>query len=271
MIASVRFALTFLWAVFHFPLMMLNPGGRLGVWQFKVFMRGVAFFCGVRFCVKGEISKTRPLLMVGNHMSVIEFTILPWAFNGSFFGKAEIAKMPLVGIFAHKAGVQFIDRRPSKAMEMTRKIREFTERATWPMVIFPEGTSSNGSRVYPFKSSLFTIIEPQLNGDPDAAQFTIQPFVMVFRDKNGCPVSDLDRAQHYAYFDSKKTPLIIDGQEVKIKERSSFGQVFHVIAVGGVTAEIHLLPPPPLADIKDRKELAETLHKIVNDAYMKLK
>ncbi|MCL2017323.1 MAG: 1-acyl-sn-glycerol-3-phosphate acyltransferase [Alphaproteobacteria bacterium] len=269
--ASVRFVLFWLWAVLNLPVMLVNPGGRLGVWQFGMFMRVGGIICGLHYRIKGRVASARPLLMVGNHISVVEFSVIPGALMANFFGKAEIAKMPLVGIFARKAGVQFIDRNPAKAIEMTRKIKEFTERATWPMVIFPEGLSSNGSKVYPFKSALFTMMEPQLIGDKNAAQFTIQPFAMFFRDKRGNKLSDICLAQHYAYFDPKKTPVIMDGKEIQVKERSAFGQLFHIMALGGMIVDIHLLPPPPLAGIHDRKQLAEMLYKIVNSEYMKYK
>jgi hypothetical protein len=46
--------------------------------------------------------------------------------------------------------------------------------------------------------------------------------------------------------------------------------VFHVFALGGFTVEFHLLPPPPLAGM-DRKQIAETLHKIISDEFYRLK
>ena len=271
LVAAGRFTMFWAWAVLNLPLLLLSPGGKFGAKQFGIFMRVSAAIGGLRFRIKGKLSDARPLLMVGNHISIFEFAVLPAALGASFFGKAEIEKFPLVGPVARKVGVQFIDRNPAKAIEMTRKIKEFTQRATWPMVIFPEGISTNGSTVWPFKSALFTMMEPQLNGDKNAAQFTVQPFAMFFRDGKGRKVSDLDLALHYAYFDPKKTPVMENGKEVKIKERGYFMQLFHIMKLGGITVEIHLLSPPPLAGIKDRKQLAELLHKIINDEYMKLK
>ena len=53
-------------------------------------------------------------------------------------------------------------------------------------------------------------------------------------------------------------------------ERSAFGQVFHIMMLGGFTVEITLLPPPPLEGM-DRKQIAEVLQQIVSDKYMELK
>jgi hypothetical protein len=150
---------------------------------------------------------------------------------------------------------------------MVKKIKEFTEQASYPMVIFPEGTTTNGSYVHPFKSALFNIAEPQLNGDPDATNFTIQPFVMHFRDARGNVLSDDDLAENYASFDNAKQ---LHGRN-DVRLRGEFEQVLHVMKLGGMTVEIQLLPPPPLAGIKDRHELADMLHKIISDKYMESK
>ncbi|MDR1697257.1 MAG: 1-acyl-sn-glycerol-3-phosphate acyltransferase [Rickettsiales bacterium] len=265
--ATVRFALAVLWVFLNLPFILLSPGGRIGAWQFRFLMRGICFFAGFRTCVYGELAKSRPLLLVGNHISVVELGAVPAALGNNFFGKDTIAKMPIIGFIGRKVGSIFISRNPAMAAEMTRLIKEKTEHATWPMMIYPEGTSTNGAIVAPFKSAMFSIAEPQLSGDKNAAQFTIQPVVMMFRDKCGCKLSDADLAYNYAYFDPARFP--VDG--VKIVERSTIGQVFHIIALGGMVVELHLLPPPPLAGIADRKELAEYLHKIVEQKYMELK
>ena len=54
------------------------------------------------------------------------------------------------------------------------------------------------------------------------------------------------------------------------RERSAFMQVFHIMIIGGFRVEITIMPPPPLAGM-DRKQIAETLHKMVSDKYMELK
>ena len=265
--AAVRFVVLWLWIILNVPIAAINPGGKLGVWQFRVLMGIICFLAGFRYKISGQLSKKRPLLLVGNHIASIEFGVLPAALGINFFGKAEIAKMPLIGFFSRKMGVQFIDRNPRRAKEMIKKIKEFTERASYPMVIFPEGTTTNGSYVHPFKSALFNILEPQLNGDADAAHFTVQPFVMHFRDGRGNVLTDDDLAENYASFDNAKQ---LQGRN-DVRMRGEFEQVFHVMKLGGMTVEIELLPPPPLAGITDRHAVAEMLHKIISDKYMETK
>ena len=261
-LASVRFVLFWLWAILQIPLaLILWPfGRRAGVWQFKFFTRVVLKIAGIRVRVYGEMSKERPLLMIGNHISVFEFMTFPATFGGSFFGKDDIAKMPLIGWFAKLWGVVFVSRRSSQAAKMAQLISDQMRRASWPMVIYPEGTTTNGSVVLPFKSSMFDFIEK-------GANVTVQPMVMLYRDRRGKRIDDQVMADDYAYFDNIKMPA---GACLCKKERSAFGQVFHVFELGGFTVEFYLLPPPPLAGM-DRKQIAETLHKTISEEFYKLK
>ncbi|MDR1206897.1 MAG: 1-acyl-sn-glycerol-3-phosphate acyltransferase [Rickettsiales bacterium] len=260
--AAVKFVTFWLLALLQVPLaLILWPlGRRASVWQFKFFGGLTLKLAGIRVRVYGEISKQRPLLIVGNHISVFEFMTFPATFGGSFFGKDDIAKMPVVGWFAKRWGVVFVSRRSTDAAKMVDLISSQMQSASWPMVIYPEGTTTNGSVILPFKSSMFSFLE---NG----VKATIQPVVMLYRDKHGNPIDDQTMADDYAYFDNRKMP---DGACLCRKDRSAFGQVFHVFALGGFTVEFHLLPPPPLADM-DRKQIAETLHKIISDEFVKLK
>lgn len=54
------------------------------------------------------------------------------------------------------------------------------------------------------------------------------------------------------------------------RERSAFMQVFHIMILGGFRVEITVMPPPATAGM-DRKQIAETLQKMVSDKYMELK
>ncbi|MCL2331050.1 MAG: 1-acyl-sn-glycerol-3-phosphate acyltransferase [Proteobacteria bacterium] len=261
-IASVRFALFVLWIIPQIPIaLILWPfGRRAGVWQFKMFTSVVLRIAGIRVRIYGTLSKKRPLLLVGNHISVFEFMTLPATFGASFFGKDDIARYPVVGQMAWLWGVVFISRKPSQAEKTVRLISDNMKKATWPMVIYPEGTTTNGSVVLPFKSSMFDFIE---KGVP----VTVQPMVMFYRDKRGNPIDDQILADDYAYFDNVKMPA---GAKLCRKERNAVSQIFHVFALGGFTVEFRMLPPPPLAG-KNRKQIAAELHEIINNKFMELK
>ena len=165
---------------------------------------------------------------------------------------------PLVGWVSRKFGVVFVDRRPSHAVEALAQVRDTLNSVSYPVFLFPEGTTTNGAYVKPFKSTLFNFVEN--------SGVVVQPLVMNYRFRDGTPISDADMAQHFAYFNNSNQ----DMGPACSRERSAFGQVFHIMMLGGFMVELTVLPPPPLAGM-DRKQIAETLHKIVSDKYMKLK
>ena len=255
--AFVWFVLAWCLVVVNAVLLIFVPK-RWAVKYMRCFMRQFNFITGVKFKVNGKLSTKRPLLCVCNHISIFELATMPVAFGCSFFGKKEISQWPLVGWIAKKFGVIFIDRRPSHALDALNAVKNELDRVDYPMFIFPEGTSTNGAYVKQFKSSLFDVVEK--------TGITVQPVVIHYRLKDGTKISDEDMANHFAYFDNKKMDC---GPYCK-RERSAFMQVFHVMVLGGFLVEINVLPVPDL-DGLDRKQIAETLHKIISDEYMKNK
>ena len=259
MFAFVR-ALAFVLFVFiQVPIIMLIPRGRFSVKYMRFFMWTLCFATGVRIRTHGKLTKQRPLLCVCNHISVFELMSMPVGYGCSFVGKIDIASYPLVGWIAKKFGVVFVDRRPSHAVEaiadMTRQLRS----ASYPVTIFPEGTTTNGAYVKEFKSAMFNLVEAV----PD---LTIQPMVITYRTRRNKCVNDRVLANEYAYFDNIKQDM---GPKCRI-ERSAFGQIFHVAKLGGMTVHITALDPVSVSGM-DRKEIAKKLHEIVSNKYIELK
>jgi 1-acyl-sn-glycerol-3-phosphate acyltransferase len=258
-IALVRAALFVIIVLLHVPIIMLIPIGRFSVKYMRFFMWTIGKAAGVTVRTHGKLSKARPLLCVANHISVFEFFSAPIGYGCSFVGKIDIASYPLVGWIAKKFGVVFVDRRPSHAAEALEVVSKQMHTASYPVVLFPEGTTTNGAYVKEFKSSLFNIAEEM----PD---LTIQPLVITYRTKRNKCVNDQVLANDYAYFDNAKQDT---GPKCEV-ERSAFGQIFHVARLGGITVHITALDPVPVKGM-DRKEIAKKLHEIVSNKYMELK
>lgn len=255
--AFIRFVIAWGLVVANAVVLIFVPR-RFSVGYMRFFMRQFNFITGVKFRVHGKLSNKRPLLCVCNHISIFELVTMPMAFRCSFFGKKEISEWPLVGWIAKKFGVIFIDRRPSHAMDALDAVQNELNRVDYPMFIFPEGTSTNGAYVKQFKSSLFDVV--------GKTNVTVQPVVIYYRLKDGTKISDEDMANHFAYFDNRKMDC---GPYCK-RERSAFMQVFHVMVLGGFLVDIHVLPVPDLSGM-DRKQIADELHKIISNEYMKNK
>lgn len=256
--AGIKFTAFWVLVVLQLPIIFLLPRSRASVWYMGIFMRFLLWLAGIKIVVHGNLSKHRPLLVIANHISIFEIATFPVAFGGSFIAKKEMESWPLVGWVARKFGVVFIDRRPSHAKDALKLVQDTLSKVSYPMFLFPEGTTTNGSYVKPFKSTLFNFIE---NSD-----VLVQPMAMHYRFRDGSPICDDDLAEHFAYFNNANQ----DMGPTCSRERSAFGQVFHIMVLGGFMVEITIMPPPPLAGM-GRKQIAETLQKIVSDKYMELK
>ena len=255
--AAIKFVLFWIMVVIQLPLLVLLPR-RWAVQYMPVFMWFLVKLAGIKIVVHGKLTDARPLMVVSNHISVFEIATFPFAFRGSFIAKKEMENWPLVGWVAKRFGVIFVDRRPSHARDALAVVQKAVQTVKYPMILFPEGTTTNGAYVKPFKSSLFNFVEN--------SNVTVQPMAMHYRYKDGSVIEEQTMADHFAYFDNKKMDM---GPQCK-RERRAFGQVFHIMMLGGFTVEITLLPPPPLAGM-DRKQIADVLHKIVSEKYMELK
>ena len=256
--AAIKFITFWILVMIQLPIIFILPRSAASVKYMSFFMRILLWLAGIKIRVHGKISSKRPLLVISNHISIFEIATFPVALGGSFIAKKEMEHWPLVGWVSRKFGVVFIDRRPSHALDALAQVRDTLNSVSYPVFLFPEGTTTNGAYVKPFKSTLFNFVE---NSD-----VTVQPLVMNYRFRDGAPISDADMAEHFAYFNNSDQ----DTGPKCSRERSAFGQVFHIMMLGGFMVELTVLPPPPLAG-KDRKQIAETLHKTVSEKYMELK
>jgi len=94
-------------------------------------------------------------LVVSNHLSYLDIMILSAAMPCFFVAKAEIARWPYFGRAARTGATIFIDRTSrASTTEVARLISERLELPV-PVLVFPEGTSTDGSSVLRFHSSLF--------------------------------------------------------------------------------------------------------------------
>ncbi len=255
----LRFMAFWVMVVVQLPIIILLPARKkITVKYMAVFMKILLVLASIKIVKHGQMSKRRPLLVAGNHISVFEIATFPVMFGGSFVSKNDVRHWPLVGYIANKFGVVFIDRRPSHAADALKLVQDEISHIDWPLYIFPEGTTTNGAYVKEFKSSLFNVAE--------GTDVTVQPVVTQYCFHDGTPIGDQDLAEHYAYFDNKKQT---QGPHCS-RERSAFGQIFHIMVLGGFRVDVYMLPPPPLGGM-DRKQIATTMHKIISDKYMELK
>jgi 1-acyl-sn-glycerol-3-phosphate acyltransferase len=109
---------------------------------------------GVRMKVTGNPPSSG--LLVANHLSYLEVLIFGAALPCSLVSKAEIGRWPFFGTLARAGGTLFVDRASRASAEaVTEQVAERLKGAV-PVLFFPEGTSSDGSKLLRFHSRLFT-------------------------------------------------------------------------------------------------------------------
>lgn len=115
--------------------------------------RRVLSSLGIHFFVQGEAPRRG--LLVSNHLSYLDILIYSAAVPCVFVSKAEVGKWPYFGFAARQSGTIFIDR--SSRASAQKVAQEIGTRLAVrvPILVFPEGTSSDGSAVMRFHSSLF--------------------------------------------------------------------------------------------------------------------
>ncbi|MBT5926494.1 MAG: 1-acyl-sn-glycerol-3-phosphate acyltransferase [Verrucomicrobia bacterium] len=93
-------------------------------------------------------------MLVSNHLSYLDIMAISTALPATFLSKAEVRKWPLIGPLTEFAGTLFVKReRKSDLQALTEAFSAVWQKGSM-IVMFPEGTSSNGDTVLPFKSSL---------------------------------------------------------------------------------------------------------------------
>ena len=94
-------------------------------------------------------------LTVSNHLTYLDILVYGAAGPFLFVAKSEVRRWPLLGTLAGLGGTIFVDRgRSLQVADATREMEQAL-RAGIPVLLFPEGTSSDGSSVLPFRSPLF--------------------------------------------------------------------------------------------------------------------
>ena len=124
--------------------------------NFGAWARASARILGMRVNVRNA-PPTAPFLLVSNHLSYVDIIVLESLVDCAFIAKSELAGWPILGLISRTLNTIFIDRTRKRdilqAMERTDKALN----RGLGVVLFAEGTSTQGKTVSPFKSSLLEI------------------------------------------------------------------------------------------------------------------
>lgn len=179
----------------------LRAGQRIPVLWHRTVLR----ICGLRITEQGRPAGDRPLLILSNHVSWLDIPVIGSRLPLSFIAKAEVEGWPVFGLLARLQRTVFVDRtRRTGTGRASRAIAERLENGD-PMVLFPEGTSSSGNEVLPFRSALVGAARHALGSGEGTV--LVQPLSIAYTRRGGLPMGrqwrplvawygDMDLAPH---------------------------------------------------------------------------
>ena len=150
-------ALVFALAMCIVAYWMMRIRGQLTLVERALWLHGAATRVLRALGIQSTIQGRPPAqgLVVANHLSYLDIVIISAAMPCFFVSKAEVDRWPYFGKAARTGGTIFINRKSrTSTVEVVRQIAERLPLAV-PVLLFPEGTSSDGSGVLHFHSSLF--------------------------------------------------------------------------------------------------------------------
>lgn len=112
-------------------------------------------------------------LLVSNHVSWLDIPVIAAIWPACFLSKSEIKRWPFVGRAATGLGTLYIQRGKSGGAERAAKDMAQALRSPRPVIFFPEGTTSDGSDVLPFRPRLYqSAVEANALVVPVALRYT---------------------------------------------------------------------------------------------------
>lgn len=210
------------------------------------YHRMVCALLGVRVRVLGRPMQGHPLLIVANHTSWLDIPVVTSILCVCFVAKSEVASWPLVGLLAKLQRSVFVERnRRQKTGETNAEIARRLAGGD-AVVLFGEGTSSDGNRVLPFRSALVGAVRDVVVSIERGRQVFIQPLSIAYTSFQGLPMGRQHR------------PVAAWYGEVHL-----FPHLMRIIRAGAIDVVVTWGDPIAYAAGADRKLIAKSLQATV--------
>ena len=171
-----------------------------------LYHRILCALIGVRISEVGVRSTVSPALILSNHVSWLDISVVSALSPVVFVAKSEVAGWPVLGWLAKLQRTVFIN----------RKARHRTGAATGEIagrllggdavVLFAEGTSSDGNRVLPFRSALVGAVHHALGNSTHHTSIMVQPISLAYVGFGGVPMGRALRERVAWYGDAELMP-----------------------------------------------------------------
>ena len=180
-----RIVTALLWTLVAVPVQMvlIRVSARAAMSFARTYHRVLCWVIGLKVQVVGQPSTAPSVLFVSNHSSWLDILVLGSVLQAAFVSKAEVGEWPVAGIIARLGRTIFVSRKRNGTGKEAREIQDRLA-AGDRIILFPEGTSNDGTRVLPFRSSFLTVAQ-------DAKH--LQPISLVYDRLGGLPACRRDR------------------------------------------------------------------------------
>lgn len=165
---------------------------------------------GIRVVERGAPpSRDVATLVLSNHVSWLDISVIGSLRPLSFIAKSEVESWPVIGLFARLQRSVFLDRQRRKATaEVNGAVAQRLAKGD-AIVLFPEGTTGDGNRLLPFRSSIVGAAQTALS-DPGIDAIRLQPLAIAYTRRNGLPVTRRDRPAIAWYGDMELAPHLAE-------------------------------------------------------------
>lgn len=203
------------------------------------FHRALCALVGIRVREVGQRAPDAPALILANHVSWLDICVISALGPVVFIAKSEVARWPVFGWLAKLQRTIFIDRQARHRTGAATK--EIGERLLTgdAVVLFAEGTSSDGIRILPFRSALIGAVHHALGQSKQHSAITVQPMSLAYVKVSGLPVGRALRERVAWYGDVDLIPHFVG-----------------VLASGAIDVTVSWGAPIAYDMQADRKEIA---------------
>jgi 1-acyl-sn-glycerol-3-phosphate acyltransferase len=233
-LALWRFLLASLVCVIYGPIhwILSKTYQPLGFWWGRLILSSWRKAIGHELIIRGELSSTKPTLFVANHSSYVDILVLGTFIPARFVAKNEVAKWPVIGWLSTLQGSVYIDRSRTAIADGADKLTHYIDKGE-SLILFPEGTTSDGCRVLPFGSSFFDIALKK--------NLVVQPITITYAGWDSLPMPRYIRK--LCGWASPDVDLL--------------SHLWLLAQLGTVQAVVDLHPPFKAQDFASRKDLAQ--------------
>jgi 1-acyl-sn-glycerol-3-phosphate acyltransferase len=213
------------------------------------------FLCrlfGIRLHIIGKPVANGGVLIVANHTGYFDILIMSAATPVSFVAKTEVASWPLFGLMSKLQRSVFVDRARRAATAESAAIIRNRLRQGDTLVLFPEGTTTDGNRIIPFKSALMGAVEANVGTDEQPDYAPVQPVSIAYVGFHGIPLGRENRPFFAWYGDMDLMP-----------------HVWEAFKTGPLDVVVEFHEPLKVSTGFGRKQLAAVAERVVREGQMR--